>query len=395
MTLNFMEQPDIEEYNFVNFVSKGNSDSQTFDKLLSQFSKPVFLNSGSGADIKLSMELTATPDATINIIMDPITGSKLEGYGQGNINLLYGTKDPLKLYGTYTLEKGVYDFIFKQALIWRKFQIRDGSSITFRGDPDISTLDINATYSLSANVSDLSETFAEASKMNVPINCVLKITGELERPDVKFDIEAPNDNEIERQIKAIINTEEVMNRQIVYLLILNRFYTETARATTQRNNEFASLAASTLSSQLSNLFGSLNKNIQIGALITTSDNIFTDAEYALILSSQLLNNRLIINGNLGYRDNSTNPNSNTSFIGDFDLEYKLTKLGDIRLKAYNHYNDQYYSLRSAYTTQGIGLLYRKNFNNFKYLFRKRPALNISPPAPAVAEKDTITSVTTY
>ena len=395
VTLNFMEQNDITEYNFINFISKNEpEESYSFEKILSQFTnKPIYLNTNSGTDLKFDLQLTATPDATIEMIMDSGNGDRIKGYGQGNINIQYGTSSPLKLFGKYTLEKGVYNFSFQQAL-YRDFQIRDGSSISFKGDPNVANLNINAIYSLSANISDLNESLAqETSRLNVPVNCVLKIAGELERPDIKFDIEVPNSGDnLERQIKALINTDEMMNRQIIYLLVLNKFYTqESGTASSQKNNEFAAFAASTLSSQLTSLLGSFSENIQIGTVFTTNDNAFTDTEMALILSSQLLNNRLIFNGNFGYRDS---PTTNTSFIGDFDLEYKLTKTGDIRLKAYNHYNDRYYSLRSAYTTQGIGLLYRKDFNNFRNLFRRKALPPFTAfPAPPFTEKNTIPSYT--
>ncbi len=396
ITLNFMEQSDIAEYNFINFVSKNLSESDTsLDKIFSQLTnKPILIHSDSGTELRFNVQLTLTPDATIDLIMDPVSGDKIRAYGQGNIRIEYGTNSELKLFGRYVIEKGTYNFSFQQAL-FRDFQIRDGSSVTFNGDPFTATLDINAIYSLTANISDLSESLAqEASRMNIPINAVLKITGPMERPDINFDIEAPNSDEnIQRQIRALINTEEMMNRQIVYLLVLNKFYTADAgsAATQRNNNELASLAASTLTSQLSNILGSLSENIQIGAFYNTNNNAnadsYTTTEMSLMLSSQLLNNRLIINGNFGYRDNLAR---NTSFIGDFDLEYKLTKSGDIRLRAYNHFNDRLSTLRSAYTTQGIGLVFMREFDHFRYIFRRRQ-WPVSPlPSPAV-RTDSITS----
>ena len=88
----------------------------------------------------------------------------------------------------------------------------------------------------------------------------------------------------------------------------------------------------------------------------------------MLLSSQLLNNRLIFNGNFGYKNNSTQKNA---FIGEFDLEYKLTKSGDIRLKAYNHANDLYQYLKQALTTQGVGIMFKRDFSNFSEMFRRR------------------------
>ena len=84
-----------------------------------------------------------------------------------------------------------------------------------------------------------------------------------------------------------------------------------------------------------------------------------------ILSGQLLNNRLLINGNFGYRDN---PMANSNFVGDFDVEWLLTKSGEIRLKAYNQTNDRYYT-KTTLTTQGVGIAYKKDFNTWDELFR--------------------------
>lgn len=78
-----------------------------------------------------------------------------------------------------------------------------------------------------------------------------------------------------------------------------------------------------------------------------------------ILSGQLLNNRLLVNGNFGYRDN---PMANTNFIGDFEAEWLINRSGDIRLKAYNETNDRYYT-KTNLTTQGVGIMYKKDFNN--------------------------------
>jgi len=83
-----------------------------------------------------------------------------------------------------------------------------------------------------------------------------------------------------------------------------------------------------------------------------------------ILSGQLLNNRLLINGNFGYRDN---PMANTNFVGDFEAEWLINRSGDIRLKAYNETNDRYYT-KTNLTTQGVGIMYKKDFNKWSDLF---------------------------
>ena len=78
----------------------------------------------------------------------------------------------------------------------------------------------------------------------------------------------------------------------------------------------------------------------------------------------MLNNRLLINGNFGYRDN---PMANTNFVGDFEAEWLINRSGDIRLKAYNETNDRYYT-KTNLTTQGVGIMYKKDFNKWSDLF---------------------------
>ena len=134
-----------------------------------------------------------------------------------------------------------------------------------------------------------------------------------------------------------------------------------------RNNELVSVASSTLSSQLSNMLGQISDKWNIGTNIRSDKGDFSDVEFELALSSQLLNNRLIFNGNFGYRDDAVNSNT---FIGDFDLEYLLSKSGNLRLKAYNHYNDKNYYIKSALTTQGVGIMYKRDFTKFQELFQR-------------------------
>lgn len=125
------------------------------------------------------------------------------------------------------------------------------------------------------------------------------------------------------------------------------------------------MASSTISSQLSNILSQMTDKLNVAPSFRSEKGDFSDMEFDLALSSRLLNNRLLINGNFGYRDRST---SNTQFVGDFDIEYLLSKNGNLRLKAYNHFNDQNYYLRSALTTQGVGVVFRRDFDR---LFKRK------------------------
>jgi hypothetical protein len=309
-----------------------------------------------------------TPDASMELIMDPASGDKIKGNGNGDIRVEYGSKTALAIYGGYTLQSGTYNFSLQQ-LIRKDFQLGDGSRVDFSGNPLEAILNLNAVYTMTANVEDLEQWLAkEWSRTSVPVNCILKLNGRLQNPDITFDMKFPNStSELERQVKSVINTDEMMMRQIIYLLVLNRFYTPNYSQGAY-TNEFNRMASSALSAQLSALLNSLTDKVQIGTNIRARQDGITDTEVEMLLSSQLLDNRLLFNGNFGYKNNFIQTNA---FIGEFDLEYKLTPSGEIRLKAYNHANDMYRYNYKSQTRQGVGVIYNRDFNNPAELFRRR------------------------
>lgn len=322
----------------------------------------------------MDIRCSVTPQARLNLIMDPKSGDKIVARGFGPMQIAYDTEsDEMKIYGKYTLDEGNYNFSL-QDLILRDFKINQGSSISFNGDPMQGVLDITAAYRVNTSLSDLDKSFStdrDLNRTNVPVDALLKVNGDMRKPEITFDISLPTlTQDVERKVKSIISTDDMMNRQIIYLLALNRFYTpEYMGATSNGGGELASVASSTLSSQLSSFMGQLTDKVTLAPSFRSDKGDFSDMEVDVALSSRLLDNRLLINGNFGYRDRST---SQSTFIGDFDIEYLLNKSGGLRLKAYNHFNDQNYYLRSAITTQGIGVIYRKDFDNpFTFLKRKK------------------------
>ena len=210
-----------------------------------------------GAELRMNFLLDITPDADIELIMDPIAGDRIKGNASGSLQIQYGTRSDLRMYGDVNIVQGNYNFSLQQ-IIHKDFKIRDGSTINFRGDPFNAHMDINAIYNLTANIGDLDQSLLqESSRTNIPVNCVLNLEGALRSPSISFDLEFPNSNEeLERQVKAFIDTEDMMTRQIVYLLVLNKFYTPEYAQTTYKSSELNAVASSAISAQLSNLLGS-------------------------------------------------------------------------------------------------------------------------------------------
>lgn len=324
------------------------------------------------SDYIIELRINITPEAEVILVMDPVGGDRIRSHGQGNMRMVYTSADnDLRMFGTYTLDRGTYNFTLQDIII-KDFIINSGSSIAFTGDPLTARLNIEAIYALNANLSDLDESFLqdkELNRTNVPVHAILKVTGDIQEPEINFDLAFPTlTSDTYRKVRSIVSTEEMMNQQIIYLLALNRFYTPDYMASTTKGNELFSVASSTISSQLSNILGHLSDNWSVSPNFRSDRGDFSDMEVDVALSSRLLNNRLLFNGNFGYRDNLMNSNQ---FIGDFQIEYLLNRTGTIRLKAYNFYNDQNYYLRTADTTQGVGVMFKKDFDSFLSFLRRR------------------------
>lgn len=368
------------ENNFITFKNK--KDTVVSGKKPNTPEKnPYYLN--------LSMNMDITPDAEIQLITDPVAGDMISGNGRGNLRLIMDRGDVMKLYGGYTIEKGTYNFTL-QDFFRKQFKIDQGSTVTWSGDPLKAQLNIRALYSLTASLRDLMDQniLSSTGRSSVPVNAVLKITDDMMHPTVAFDIDLPTSDEtLKMQVKNLINTEEMMNRQIVYLLLFNKFYTpdynrtSTNTASTNSNTGWSFLTT-TLSGQLNEWLSQVSNNFSLGVNYRTSTyGSSVSQEYETEINFQP-NNRFIVNGNLGYRDDNLAKNK---IIGDLDVEYILTNNGKYRLKAYNHTVDRY-SLRAAPFIQGVGILYREDFNSWNDLWKRFLKKNSTPNA---AKKDSL------
>jgi hypothetical protein len=362
--INFMDNPSATAYDFITFVNRAAPDTAS-----SASASAATAASEGGPELRVEFQLDLTPDAAIEFMMDPAAGDKITGAGSGSLQISYGTKSDLKIYGTVQILKGEYNFSLQQ-LIHKNFSLREGSLVTFSGDPETATLNINAVHSLTANLGDLDPSLLnESPRTSVPVNCVMLIKGPFAHPSIAFDLELPGSNsELEQMVRSYVRTEDMLTRQIVYLLVLNTFHPSGFEQATLPN-EFNALTSAALSSQISGLLNSITDKVRIGTNIRTGQDGFNDTEVEMLLSSQMFDNRLLFNGNFGYKSNPTVKNV---FVGEFDLEYLLTPAGEFRLKAYNHANDMYRYLKQSLTTQGFGFMYKKDFSSLSELFARRP-----------------------
>lgn len=314
--------------------------------------------------IKIGLNIEMTPMLNFQLMLDERTGDMIQARGEGALRLVFDSHlNDYKLLGTYNAQSGSLGFTLGN-IIRRNFSICNGSTIVWNGDPANPDLNVTAAYHVTANLRDL---FGEeissigVTRSSVPVDTKLNMSGRLNNPTLKFGIELPMSEEsIQNQVQAIINTEEMLMRQVVYLLVFGRFYTPDYMLNSSGYglNETYSILSSTITGQINNWLGKLTDIFTMGIQVRAEgEGATASQEYEAQFQLQPVD-RLIINGNVGYRYNDI---SNRPFFGDLDAEVMLTDDGQLRLKAYTHTVDKY-SLRQANTIQGIGFLWRYNFN---------------------------------
>lgn len=382
---------DVDENSFIKWVS---ADAQSNDTLASSalsintsgsmgqtpsFHLPANLEDVDiPSDLILNFIINSTPDFTLKVLMDENTHDEIQLNGSGVIRANYFNKGAFQMYGNYHVDRGAYNLTI-QNLIKKTIEFQPESSITFGGSPYDADLNLKGLYTVNGvSLSDLKlgTSFANNS---IRVNCLMNILGTPLQPLVTFDLAFPTlSADGQQMIRSVINSDEEMSQQVLYLLAVGRFYPQGANnasfesnaAHNQTSLAMQSLLSGTLSQQINTVLSNViqSNNWNFGANIATGDEGFSDAEYEGLLSGRLLNNRLMINGQFGYKDNAVTDNS--SFIGNFDVRYLFRPNGNFAIRFYNQTNDRYFT-RNSLTTQGVGLILKKDFTNLFDLFGRK------------------------
>lgn len=326
------------------------------------------------SDMRINFLVNATPNLTLKLMMDPQSGDYITLNGNGVLRANWFNKGSFDMFGNYVVDHGVYKLTI-QNVIKKDFEFMPGGTIAFGGNPYNAPLNLQAKYTVNGvPLSDLSIGRSFSSN-NIRVDCLMNITGTPQSPSVDFSMDLPTVNtDAKQMIYSVINSQEEMNQQVLYLLAIGRFYAQTknnqssedADQQSQTSLAMQSFLSGTISQQLNTVLSNVVKsnNWNFGANISTGDEGFNNAEYEGILSGRLLNNRLLFNGQFGYRDNA---NATQSFIGDFDLRYLIFPNGNLAVRMYNQTNDRYFT-RNSLNTQGLGLIMKKDFNGWRELF---------------------------
>lgn len=379
-------------------------DTTMYTAVLDSLSKTAV----TGMEIAVNIEINR--EAIFNLIIDEGNGDFLRMKGQATLSAGIDASGNMTLSGTYELDEGAYELTFN--FLKRRFEIQKGSKITWLGEP--TKADVNLTAIYIANTSPLTlvedylsagnvgasegpgvntqETSLNRYKQKLPFEVHLKMTGELMKPIINFDIDLPEDKNYNVSNDIIENVDlrltqlraepSELNKQVFALLLLNRFVSENPfesgggggfNAGSYARQSVSKILTQELNELASDLISGVDLNFDVASTEDyTTGKMENRTDLNVSLSKQLLNDRLKVSVGSNFElegPQQSNQRSN-NIAGDVALDYMLSKDGRYMLRAYRK-NDYEANIEGYVIETGVKFIISLDYNHFRDLFRKK------------------------
>ena len=374
-TLTLSPFASVDELISDDFIVFGNPDELKKDTV----NKIIFENEYKypfDADIRLEVE----DDSEFTFVVDPITGDRLKAYGSANLNIKVLKNGDIEIYGPYTATSGSY--IFSYAVIEREFEIKEGGTVRFNGNPLQAQLDIEAVYSTNTDIYELvkselsSDSDIAQAKRRSEVQVVLNLSGEMLKPVIKLDIAIPQTRTgsladvVQRKLLSLRSNPNELNNQVFGLMLFDSFITSD-NAIGGLDNATESIVLGSVSSlitnQLNKIASGLISGVEVNFDVQNYTSRYTDqgdfvTELGVDVSKQLFNDRLTLRAGGNFNLESSESYAEFSTLaGDFILEYKLNERGNYVLKVFNETNyDRLIDENNNKT--GVGIFIKKELD---------------------------------
>ncbi|MCM1169133.1 MAG: translocation/assembly module TamB domain-containing protein [Bacteroides sp.] len=328
--------------------------------------------------LTLDFNLEVTPDLAVSVrLRNSAMDGLLTATGKGSLRLYMDDNDP-KLFGTYTVSGGGFDFSMVN-LLNKRFKIKEGGTVSWLGNAGEPRVDVRAGYQTKASLYPVLSAFdpdESRYKQKVNVESIIALSGNLLNPDISFDIDLLNANDDTKdKFWALVrkNNEDEMLQQTFSLLMFNSFMAVESGSSTSVGSSALASSSEMLFSQFNNFLSRLSNDFNVGINYKPGSTT-SNSEFQVMMSGQLFNDRLVINGNVGVSDNMAGTSSSaTTVVGDVDIEWKFTE--ELRLRGFNHSNDEDLTKPVNSYTQGVSIVFQRDFDNLnEFLHGTTPRL---------------------
>ena len=338
--------------------------------------------------LSFDMDLEAKAGAVLEMVFNEQTGDILKVTGRGSVRLSVLRNEPFKMFGDISIDEGSY--LFTYLAINKEFKLRPRGTISWNGDPYKAIINIEATYEdIKASTSVLiqeylvtaSQNIKSEASQNTQVVLILKLQGDLFKPDITFDLFFPSlqgalKNYVDSKLRVLKQDQNELNKQVFGLIIAGQFLpaifsmSETA-IVYNTVSEFVSNQFSLIVNKLiANLLGEEGKNSGTNFDIAFNRNpnfVITDFkagnELQVSLKQSLFNDRLtvMVGGNLDNNFFGSSSQSTTFLGNDVVVEYNLSKDKSLKFRVYQKLQPDFSGRRLRF---GAGISYRKEFESF-------------------------------
>lgn len=350
----------IEDFSFIKF-----SDLNSYSDDLIKFKNKI-TESAKTLDLNINLEINNTADVEITI--DQETGSYISGKGSGNLFMEIDSDGKFNMFGDFKANEGIYNFR-NLALIDKKFNLKEGGTIIWDGEPMGAQMNIQATYNVPGGANPALLLDNPNFNKKIPTDVDITLTGDLTKPDSpNFEIFFPNTSStVTSEINYKLNDPEVRQLQAISLLTQGIFINEVSVSIEGVTNNIYEK----VSEVFSDILGGSQGPLEVGLNYLQGDkseilDIKTEDRFGLTLSTKI-SDKILFNGKIGVPIGGI---EETLIIGDVQIDFILNEDGTLRAKVFNKENEFRYIGDELGYTQGVGLSYQVDFQTFRDLLTK-------------------------
>ncbi|WP_310557591.1 translocation/assembly module TamB domain-containing protein [Flavobacterium sp.] len=331
------------------------------DGLAKNLSKKIKINNG----LELNFQLNITKEAEIEVIINKSTGHSLKGRGYGDILMEINTLGKFNMYGDFIVDKGEYNFKYG-GIIDKKFIVKPLGSISWEGNPLNAILNMEAVYKTEANPGILLDNSSFTKK--IPTEVSIKLTDKLTNPVPEISINFPTVSSVlKSDLDFKLSDSDTRQKQAIYLLSTGGFLSDSGVDGTALTGNLLETAKGLFDG----IFSSEDDKFKVNPYYVQGNNSKnledqSSGQVGFTLSTQI-SEKVTLNGKLGVPVGGVNE---SAIVGDVEIQLRLNEDGSLKARVFNRENDISYIGEGVGYTQGIGLTYEVDFNNFKELIRK-------------------------
>ena len=322
---------------------------------------PTIAPRGTFSNTLLNLGIDVNEGAQARIVFDRKVGDEIVGNALGHLDLKVNDFEQLDMTGNLEITEGAYYFTLQN---WfnKRFDIQPGSTVSWEGDPYDAQLDVATTYTTRTALDPL---LPEVDDLpgRIPVDLQLQLTGSMLRPGLDFDVAVPTaDSRIQALVEGALVSEEEVQRQALGLLTLSQFIP--TDPTTAAVGGFIQPAQSTqfLANQLGHWISQIAPAMDVG-LDYAQDALSGEQAVGLALSTQLLNDRLHIEGEVGAQTFGT-VQAEDFQIQDLTVSFDLTDDGGIQLTGHSRQNASLTNAIEGDAVQGVGIRFKLAFDEW-------------------------------